>query len=167
MLFCIQLKRCFSVIYLTIYFLTKKCENSEEKVHKNSYQREISVETDQTILKEKLKLMRTKFLQVIHSFYKELKYNFNKNFTIKFSYKVLILYIKQIRFITTSFLKTEQLCRRLETNTTTGLTKQQAKELLIKTGPNTLTPSTRTPEYIKFFKNLFHGEYFTYMCKLN
>ncbi|CAH0553372.1 unnamed protein product [Brassicogethes aeneus] len=49
------------------------------------------------------------------------------------------------------------LCRRLQTDRDNGLTKEQAAAVLLKTGPNTLTPSHKTPEYIKFIKTLTQG----------
>nr|P17326.1 RecName: Full=Sodium/potassium-transporting ATPase subunit alpha-A; Short=Na(+)/K(+) ATPase alpha-A subunit; AltName: Full=Sodium pump subunit alpha-A [Artemia franciscana]8K1L_A Chain A, Na+,K+-ATPase alpha2KK [Artemia salina]CAA68811.1 Na,K-ATPase [Artemia franciscana] len=51
----------------------------------------------------------------------------------------------------------EELCRRLGTNTETGLTSSQAKSHLEKYGPNALTPPRTTPEWIKFCKQLFGG----------
>jgi magnesium-transporting ATPase (P-type) len=51
-----------------------------------------------------------------------------------------------------------ELCRRLNTDRETGLTPEQAAEILAKTGPNTLTPSTKTPEIIKFIRTLTQGE---------
>lgn len=56
------------------------------------------------------------------------------------------------------FLCLDKLCKRLETNVTTGLTKIQARALLQRTGPNVLTPPTRTNECVKFIKNLFYGK---------
>ncbi|KAJ3665430.1 hypothetical protein Zmor_000926 [Zophobas morio] len=50
-----------------------------------------------------------------------------------------------------------ELCRRLYTDRETGLRPEQAAEILAKTGPNTLTPSTKTPEIVKFIKTLTHG----------
>ncbi|RZC33428.1 sodium/potassium-transporting ATPase subunit alpha [Asbolus verrucosus] len=50
-----------------------------------------------------------------------------------------------------------ELCRRLQTDRETGLTPEQAAEILAKTGPNILTPSTRTPEIIKFIRTLIQG----------
>lgn len=49
------------------------------------------------------------------------------------------------------------LCRRLHTDREKGLTVEQAATVLQKTGPNILTPSHKTPEYIKFIKTLTHG----------
>jgi magnesium-transporting ATPase (P-type) len=51
-----------------------------------------------------------------------------------------------------------ELCRRLNTDRETGLTPEQAAEILAKTGPNTLTPSTKTPEIVKFIRTLTQGE---------
>ncbi|XP_026667920.1 sodium/potassium-transporting ATPase subunit alpha-like [Ceratina calcarata] len=51
----------------------------------------------------------------------------------------------------------EELYEKLNTNPVTGLTEEQAEMVLIKIGPNTLTPPKVTPEYIKFIKCLFHG----------
>jgi len=51
----------------------------------------------------------------------------------------------------------EELCRRLHTNTDTGLTQARAKENYDRDGPNALTPPKTTPEWIKFCKNLFGG----------
>lgn len=53
-----------------------------------------------------------------------------------------------------------ELCRRLNTNKDMGLTPQQAADILTKTGPNMLTPSTKTPGYIKFIHTLTHGKVF-------
>ncbi|KAJ3627918.1 hypothetical protein MTP99_015257 [Tenebrio molitor] len=50
-----------------------------------------------------------------------------------------------------------ELCRRLNTDRETGLTPEQAAEILAKTGPNTLTPSTKTPEIVKFIRTLTQG----------
>lgn len=51
----------------------------------------------------------------------------------------------------------EDLYARLGTNPTTGLTGQQAREVLERDGPNALTPPKKTPEWVKFCKNLFGG----------
>ena len=51
----------------------------------------------------------------------------------------------------------EVLLDRLETNKDTGLTDQQAQEILERDGPNSLTPPPTTPEWIKFCKQLFGG----------
>ncbi|XP_033096761.1 sodium/potassium-transporting ATPase subunit alpha-3-like isoform X1 [Anneissia japonica] len=51
----------------------------------------------------------------------------------------------------------EELFERLTTNPETGLTKARAKEILERDGPNSLTPPPKTPEWIKFCKQLFGG----------
>ncbi|KAI4457776.1 sodium/potassium-transporting atpase subunit alpha [Holotrichia oblita] len=51
----------------------------------------------------------------------------------------------------------DNLCFRLDTNVTTGLTKKRAQELLKKYGYNELTPSTKTPEFVKFMATLTGG----------
>ncbi|ULT89873.1 hypothetical protein L3Y34_008347 [Caenorhabditis briggsae] len=51
----------------------------------------------------------------------------------------------------------EELVTRLGTNLETGLTRQKAQEILLKNGPNALSPPETTPEWIKFCKNLFGG----------
>ncbi|XP_018052959.1 PREDICTED: sodium/potassium-transporting ATPase subunit alpha-like [Atta colombica] len=51
----------------------------------------------------------------------------------------------------------EILCEKLGTNVETGLTKEQASKILERDGPNALSPPKITPEYIKFFKCMFHG----------
>jgi len=54
-------------------------------------------------------------------------------------------------------LPLEELCERLKCNTTTGLTPQQARDILARDGPNELTPPKTTPEWVKFCKTLFGG----------
>ncbi|KOC67548.1 Sodium/potassium-transporting ATPase subunit alpha [Habropoda laboriosa] len=51
----------------------------------------------------------------------------------------------------------EQLCEKLNTDPTTGLTEEQAKDILLDVGPNALTPPKVTPEYIKLLKCMVHG----------
>lgn len=51
----------------------------------------------------------------------------------------------------------EALCQRFETHLIHGLTKKKAKEVLAKYGYNELTPSSKTPEYIKFMTTLTGG----------
>lgn len=51
----------------------------------------------------------------------------------------------------------EELFSRLKTNPDTGLTYSQAKAVLERDGPNTLTPPKKTPEWVKFCKQLFGG----------
>ncbi|XP_050305558.1 sodium/potassium-transporting ATPase subunit alpha-like [Anthonomus grandis grandis] len=50
-----------------------------------------------------------------------------------------------------------EICRRFNTDREKGLTVEQAAAVLAKTGPNILTPSHKTPEYIKFIRTLTHG----------
>ncbi|KAL1500951.1 hypothetical protein ABEB36_006364 [Hypothenemus hampei] len=50
-----------------------------------------------------------------------------------------------------------EICRRLNTDREKGLTVEQAATVLSKTGPNLLTPSHKTPEYIKFIRTLTQG----------
>lgn len=49
------------------------------------------------------------------------------------------------------------LCNRLETDPESGLTSEQAREILLRDGPNALTPPKKTSEWVKFSKNLFGG----------
>ena len=51
----------------------------------------------------------------------------------------------------------EALCARLDTSIENGLTEAKANELLIKNGPNALTPPKQTPEIIKFLKQMTNG----------
>jgi len=51
----------------------------------------------------------------------------------------------------------EEMYQRLGTNPTTGLTKEKARELLERYGPNQLTPPKTTPEWVKFCQQLFGG----------
>ncbi|XP_017493383.1 PREDICTED: sodium/potassium-transporting ATPase subunit alpha-1-like, partial [Rhagoletis zephyria] len=51
----------------------------------------------------------------------------------------------------------QTLCSQLNTDSELGLTKQQAAEILYRDGPNALSPPKRTPEWVKFSKNLFGG----------
>ncbi|XP_017783269.1 PREDICTED: sodium/potassium-transporting ATPase subunit alpha-like [Nicrophorus vespilloides] len=49
------------------------------------------------------------------------------------------------------------LCSRLETDIERGLSQYKARQLFMETGPNALTPSRKTPEYIKFIKTITEG----------
>ncbi|GFS76136.1 hypothetical protein NPIL_367141 [Nephila pilipes] len=49
------------------------------------------------------------------------------------------------------------LYQRLGSNPDRGLTSNKAKEVLARDGPNALTPPKKTPEWVKFCKNLFGG----------
>lgn len=51
----------------------------------------------------------------------------------------------------------EELISRLKTNPDNGLTNAQAKVVLERDGPNSLTPPQKTPEWVKFCKQLFGG----------
>ncbi|XP_012215683.1 sodium/potassium-transporting ATPase subunit alpha-like [Linepithema humile] len=51
----------------------------------------------------------------------------------------------------------DTLCERLNTDTKVGLTEEQVRQVFSRDGPNALTPPKVTPEYIKFFKCMFHG----------
>lgn len=54
-------------------------------------------------------------------------------------------------------ISVDELFARLHTNCDTGLTYAQAKAILERDGPNTLTPPKKTPEWVKFSKQLFGG----------
>ncbi|CAG5135194.1 unnamed protein product, partial [Candidula unifasciata] len=51
----------------------------------------------------------------------------------------------------------QELYQRLEVNPLTGHSVERAKEILLRDGPNALTPPKTTPEWIKFCKVLFSG----------
>lgn len=51
----------------------------------------------------------------------------------------------------------EELYQRFGTHPDTGLTHAKAKEILERDGPNALTPPEKTPEWVKFCKQLFGG----------
>ena len=51
----------------------------------------------------------------------------------------------------------EELFKRYGTDPETGLTDEQAKAGLEKYGRNELTPPPKTPEWVKFCKQLFSG----------
>nr|KAF6412734.1 ATPase Na+/K+ transporting subunit alpha 4 [Molossus molossus] len=54
-------------------------------------------------------------------------------------------------------LTLEQLSTKYSVDLTKGLRPEQAREILIRDGPNTLTPPPTTPEWMKFCKQLFGG----------
>ncbi|XP_003795244.1 sodium/potassium-transporting ATPase subunit alpha-4 [Otolemur garnettii] len=54
-------------------------------------------------------------------------------------------------------LTLEELSAKYSVDLTKGLSPQKAKEILLRDGPNTLTPPPTTPEWIKFCKQLFGG----------
>lgn len=47
--------------------------------------------------------------------------------------------------------------KRLNTNFELGLTQAQATELNLLHGDNKLTPPKKTPLWVKFLKEIFHG----------
>ncbi|XP_035208172.1 sodium/potassium-transporting ATPase subunit alpha-like isoform X1 [Stegodyphus dumicola] len=51
----------------------------------------------------------------------------------------------------------QELCSRLYSNIERGLTTEHAKRVLLRDGPNALTPPKKTPEWVKFCKQLFGG----------
>ncbi|TGZ51081.1 sodium/potassium-transporting ATPase subunit alpha [Temnothorax longispinosus] len=51
----------------------------------------------------------------------------------------------------------ETLYERLGTNAETGLTREQARKIMERDGPNAMSPPKVTPEYVKFLKCMFHG----------
>ncbi|XP_055950188.1 sodium/potassium-transporting ATPase subunit alpha-like isoform X2 [Argiope bruennichi] len=51
----------------------------------------------------------------------------------------------------------QELCSRLSTNMERGLSVEQARKILERDGPNALTPPKKTPEWVKFCKQLFGG----------
>ncbi len=51
----------------------------------------------------------------------------------------------------------DALCSQLGTDPDMGLTPEQAHEIFLRDGPNALTPPKKTPEWVKFSKNLFGG----------
>lgn len=51
----------------------------------------------------------------------------------------------------------EDLYARLGTDPNMGLTQAQAKSVMERDGPNSLSPPKTTPEWVKFCKNLFGG----------
>jgi len=51
----------------------------------------------------------------------------------------------------------EELYQRLQTNPETGLSSAEARRRIERDGLNALTPPKKTPEWIKFCKNLFGG----------
>ena len=49
------------------------------------------------------------------------------------------------------------MIRRLNTDAENGLTQAWAMDVFERDGPNALTPPRKTPEWIKFCKQLFGG----------
>uniref|UniRef100_V9KCZ0 Sodium/potassium-transporting ATPase subunit alpha n=1 Tax=Callorhinchus milii TaxID=7868 RepID=V9KCZ0_CALMI len=54
-------------------------------------------------------------------------------------------------------MSVEEVCRKLNTDGVQGLTHAKAAEVLVRDGPNALTPPPTTPEWIKFCRQLFGG----------
>uniref|UniRef100_A0A8C7NGW1 Sodium/potassium-transporting ATPase subunit alpha n=1 Tax=Oncorhynchus mykiss TaxID=8022 RepID=A0A8C7NGW1_ONCMY len=54
-------------------------------------------------------------------------------------------------------LTLDELHRKYGTDLARGLTSARAKEILLRDGPNTLTPPPTTPEWVKFCRQLFGG----------
>merc|ERR1711887_26984 len=59
--------------------------------------------------------------------------------------------------IDTHKVTVDELCKRYNTNLDRGLTEAAAKEGIEKYGLNALTPPPKTPEWVKFCKNMFSG----------
>lgn len=51
----------------------------------------------------------------------------------------------------------DEIVRKLNTDLEKGLTRDEAARVLARDGPNQLTPPKKTPEWVKFCKNLFGG----------
>ncbi|CAP29153.2 Protein CBR-EAT-6 [Caenorhabditis briggsae] len=62
--------------------------------------------------------------------------------------------LETVRISVTSRIES---CLKIENICIPGLTRQKAQEILLKNGPNALSPPETTPEWIKFCKNLFGG----------
>ncbi|KAM5131858.1 sodium/potassium-transporting ATPase subunit alpha-3 [Mantella aurantiaca] len=54
-------------------------------------------------------------------------------------------------------ISVEEVCRKYNTDCVQGLTLSKAAEILVRDGPNALTPPPTTPEWIKFCRQLFGG----------
>ncbi|XP_067826827.1 potassium-transporting ATPase alpha chain 2-like [Heptranchias perlo] len=54
-------------------------------------------------------------------------------------------------------LSIKELVKKYESNLVKGLTSARAAEILVRDGPNVLTPPKRTPEIVKFLKQLIGG----------
>ncbi|KAG9509361.1 Sodium/potassium-transporting ATPase subunit alpha [Fragariocoptes setiger] len=65
--------------------------------------------------------------------------------------------LKQEVTIDDHLISLDELLTRYQTNKETGLTREQAKQLLLKYGPNQLTPPKTTSEWVKFAAQLFGG----------
>ena len=65
--------------------------------------------------------------------------------------------LKQELEIDVHKVSADVLISRFSSNRERGLTSSQAAETLAKVGPNALTPPPKTPEWVKFCKNMFSG----------
>ena len=54
-------------------------------------------------------------------------------------------------------LTIEQVSLQYQTDSELGLTPEQARDILLRDGPNALTPPKKVSEWVKFSKNLFGG----------
>ena len=54
-------------------------------------------------------------------------------------------------------LSIEAVCSQYQTDAQLGLTPEQARDILLRDGPNALTPPKKVSEWVKFSKNLFGG----------
>ncbi|XP_013868866.1 sodium/potassium-transporting ATPase subunit alpha-3b [Austrofundulus limnaeus] len=59
--------------------------------------------------------------------------------------------------ITEHKMSVEEVTRKFQTDIVQGLTNAKAAEILIRDGPNALTPPPTTPEWVKFCRQLFGG----------
>uniref|UniRef100_A0A7N6AV47 Sodium/potassium-transporting ATPase subunit alpha n=1 Tax=Anabas testudineus TaxID=64144 RepID=A0A7N6AV47_ANATE len=59
--------------------------------------------------------------------------------------------------ITEHKMSVEEVCRKYQTDIVQGLTNAKAAEVLLRDGPNALTPPPTTPEWVKFCRQLFGG----------
>lgn len=50
-----------------------------------------------------------------------------------------------------------KLCEKLKTNLNKGLRHSEAAEIILRNGPNALSPPKMTPEFIKFLKCMYGG----------
>eukprot|EP00092_Neocalanus_flemingeri_P107949 GFUD01138573.1.p1 GENE.GFUD01138573.1~~GFUD01138573.1.p1 ORF type:complete len:1018 (+),score=307.35 GFUD01138573.1:120-3173(+) len=64
---------------------------------------------------------------------------------------------KKISYDDEHTISLEELKERLETDYEAGLTKSEAADRLENFGPNSLTPPSKTPEWLKFCKTMFTG----------
>uniref|UniRef100_A0A914XQ54 Sodium/potassium-transporting ATPase subunit alpha n=1 Tax=Plectus sambesii TaxID=2011161 RepID=A0A914XQ54_9BILA len=65
--------------------------------------------------------------------------------------------LKQEVTMTEHTIPLEQLLRDVGSHAENGLTEAEAAKVLLRDGPNALSPPKQTPEWVKFCKNLFGG----------